>query len=402
MANNTLTTALPTTTPGPCGSNPVCTGIGQGALTYWETQTYDTEDITGTFVVVEIINTISNTTRLSTIMDGLPVNFTPPPTNSAGTRTADISYLFNGKWLTTTVRTYPTPFLVLPDNYTITGDYELDSPSGDSRCVRHANNTYEITSNSQPHWSLDGTNWNVSAYFDPKDPLGWGYTYLGSNNKTQSTIPDLLEVLPDDDPNMPHSVVQNCSWIKMVPLPYVVSIDPNWRVIGSTSTIHEGADSVVPISSVNSVQISITPAVVSSPILTSPNTVNLGPPSETRIVITTKQESATKPDTNPTQAITPKLNSAVRPDSTAKPDSTFKPDSTIKQNPTTNQATSAKQDATLKQDTTGLGQQTTSHPTTLTSATQAPVTVSLGNTLVVWPLWAIIGICCGITLNAAM
>lgn len=53
--------------------------------------------------MVQVINTVANTTRFSTITNGLPPDFTPPPTNAAGTQTAEITYEHRGTNLTTTV-----------------------------------------------------------------------------------------------------------------------------------------------------------------------------------------------------------------------------------------------------------------------------------------------------------
>lgn len=72
-------------------------------MTYWAPKSYSVTTKTGTVVVVHIINTVSNTTRISTIAKDVPPGFVPPPTNSGGTRTSKATYKRGGTWLTTSV-----------------------------------------------------------------------------------------------------------------------------------------------------------------------------------------------------------------------------------------------------------------------------------------------------------
>jgi hypothetical protein len=88
---------------GTCGPGAFCNVSGIAQLTMWAQKVFDTKDLTGTVVVVSIINTVSNTTRITTIAEEVPAGFTPPPTNSAGTRIASITYSHQGKLWTTTV-----------------------------------------------------------------------------------------------------------------------------------------------------------------------------------------------------------------------------------------------------------------------------------------------------------
>ncbi|KAK1757961.1 hypothetical protein QBC47DRAFT_398861 [Echria macrotheca] len=143
---------------------------------------------------------------------------------------------------------YPTPFLHLPDNYTIIGDYQLadaspsDKKNATFKCVINANQTYNIPNNLQPAWQLDDPKWNLSRYLDEKDPLGWGYSFMETSNWTSDNpIKDLIDVLPDDNPDMPHSIVKGCQ-PDNPPQPYVITYNPNWRVVGSTSIVYEGGE----------------------------------------------------------------------------------------------------------------------------------------------------------------
>lgn len=66
----------------------------------------------------------------------------------------------------------------------------------------------------------------MTKFFDPKDPLGWGYSYLESSNLTTTEpIKGLIDVIPDDNPNMPHEVVKSCK-PENPPQPYVITPTP--------------------------------------------------------------------------------------------------------------------------------------------------------------------------------
>lgn len=93
--------ALVTTSTGACLATPTCTAYGLGAYTYWAPKVYSETKKTGTVVVVQIINTVSNTTRISTVAKNVPPGFVPPPTNFEGTRTAKATYEHHGSNLTT-------------------------------------------------------------------------------------------------------------------------------------------------------------------------------------------------------------------------------------------------------------------------------------------------------------
>jgi len=49
----------------------------------------------------------------------------------------------------------------------------------------------------------------------------------------------LIDVIPDDNPDMPHSVARACV-PDLVPQPYAVEAIPNWKVVGSKSVTYEG------------------------------------------------------------------------------------------------------------------------------------------------------------------
>lgn len=129
----------------------------------------------------------------------------------------------------------------MPDNYTILGDYRLGSSSeGNQRCVRNANNAYDIPYNLQPRWHLNDAAWNLTKWYNSGDDLGWSYSYLETSNHTYTAvIKELIDVLPDDNPDMPHAVVKACR-PELVPQPYVLVANPNWKVVGFKSVIYEG------------------------------------------------------------------------------------------------------------------------------------------------------------------
>ena len=82
----------------------------------------------------------------------------------------------------------------------------------------------------------------MSKYFDPKDPLGWGYSYNEETRHGEAeAIIDIIDLLPDDNPGMPHSVVKHCTMGALV-APYVIEANANWRVVAHTSVLYEGGD----------------------------------------------------------------------------------------------------------------------------------------------------------------
>lgn len=50
---------------------------------------------------------------------------------------------------------------------------------------------------------------------------------------------ELINVLPDDVPDLPHDVVRGCE-PEQPPQPYAIDYNPNWRVVGSTMVVYEG------------------------------------------------------------------------------------------------------------------------------------------------------------------
>jgi len=128
----------------------------------------------------------------------------------------------------------------MPDNYTIIGDYQIASPSGSKKCVRNVNQVFDIPINWQPVWRLNDPKFNLSQFYDPNDELGWSYSYLETSNQTRTyNIKELIDVIPDDNPDMPHSVVKGCN-PQTPPQPYAITANPNWKVVGSKSVIYEG------------------------------------------------------------------------------------------------------------------------------------------------------------------
>ncbi|KAK0631546.1 hypothetical protein B0T14DRAFT_559335 [Immersiella caudata] len=234
------------TTPGPCTASPACTVSGRVLKTIWRPRSYIEEEKTGTVVVVQIINTVLDTTRYSTIGNQLPSGYQPPPTNSAGTKIATITYSRRDQLFTTTVA-YPTPFLIFPDTYRVVGDYQLNTSSG-PQCVTHQDKTFDILINPQPAWDWEHPEWNLGYYFNPKDPLGWGYgEHYDTDGDGEASIGvwganaflEANEVLPDDNPEFPHAVARTCK-AGAYHLPNLFRADPDWKVVGQTSVVYEG------------------------------------------------------------------------------------------------------------------------------------------------------------------
>ena len=105
--------------------------------------------------------------------------------------------------------------------------------------MRNADKVYDISISWQPNWRFNDAKWNLSKDYDPQDSLGWSYSYLESSNHTAAKIiHELIDVLPDDNPDMPHSVVKACRTPGYVS-PYVMTAIPNWKVVGQKSIIYE-------------------------------------------------------------------------------------------------------------------------------------------------------------------
>lgn len=94
---------MATTVAGSCADSPTCTIAGGGAYVEWAPKAYSERDKTGTIVVVQIINTVLDTTSYSTIAEAIPSNYVPPLTNAAGTKIAVHTYTRHGRAATTTV-----------------------------------------------------------------------------------------------------------------------------------------------------------------------------------------------------------------------------------------------------------------------------------------------------------
>lgn len=52
-------------------------------------------------------------------------------------------------------------------------------------------------------------------------------------------IAEVLELFPDDDPELPHAVVRGCK-VGNLPQPYAVKAQEEWRVVGVEETVLEG------------------------------------------------------------------------------------------------------------------------------------------------------------------
>ncbi|KAK0616411.1 hypothetical protein B0T14DRAFT_497661 [Immersiella caudata] len=230
-----------TTAAGACPGSVRCLAYGQAELGLWAPKVYKEQEKTGTVIVVQIINTVLDTTSYSTVAHNIPSVYVPPLTNEGGTKIASVIYEHRGTVFTTTVA-YPTPFLSWQDSYRIEGGYELQGSTGSKSCVTGANKTLVISSHPQPPWRSNDPNWDVSKYFDPKDPLGWAYSYDEETRHGEAEpIIDIIDLLPEDNPDMPHSAVKQCTMAEVV-APYVVEANANWRVVAHTSVLYEGGD----------------------------------------------------------------------------------------------------------------------------------------------------------------
>lgn len=107
-----------------------------------------------------------------------------------------------------------------------------------------ANKTFDIKTNPQPPWSFNNAKWNLTSLFDPTDPLGWGFSFNDPSSSSRSAgtpFIDILDLLPDDIPEMPHSVAKRCKPGSAIS-PFVAKADPNWRVVAQTSVVYEGKE----------------------------------------------------------------------------------------------------------------------------------------------------------------
>lgn len=137
-------------------------------------------------------------------------------------------------------RTYPTPFLQFDNTFTIAGTYQLSD-----KCIvaNNPNKTFPILPNPQPAFAFNDPKWNLSLYFDTNDPLGWSHSWSGGKDGNsviaRTHILSLIDLLPDDNPEMPHSVAKKC---KAAPFgsPAVAVALPNWKVVAHTSVVYEG------------------------------------------------------------------------------------------------------------------------------------------------------------------
>jgi hypothetical protein len=72
--------------------------------------------------------------------------------------------------------------------------------------------------------------------YDRSDDLGWSWTYLRINS---ANMTELIEILPDDNPEMPHSVVLGCK-PERPPGHYAITAFLGWKVVGIKSVVYEG------------------------------------------------------------------------------------------------------------------------------------------------------------------
>ena len=116
----------------------------------------------------------------------------------------------------------------------------MSKPNGSQTCIVGGEQIFPIPTNYQPPWSPNDPTWDPTKYLDPDDPLGWGYSFMeDAELSTYLNIGDVIDLLPDDNEEMPHSVVKSCT--SKVPVqPAAVSPNSNWRVVAQTSVVYEG------------------------------------------------------------------------------------------------------------------------------------------------------------------
>ena len=95
------------TAPGACAASAVCTVTGTAVLEQWVPRQHTETAKTGTVVVVQIINTVLDTTSYSTIVEGIPSNYVPPATNAGGTKIETMTYTRHGRVSTATLYILP-------------------------------------------------------------------------------------------------------------------------------------------------------------------------------------------------------------------------------------------------------------------------------------------------------
>ena len=283
----------------------------------------------------------------------------------------------------------------------------------------------------QPTWRLNDPTWNLSQYIDENDPLGWGYSFSESTSwSLYISVLEVIDLIPDDNINMPHSVVTGCKLPSTIPQPYAVSFNPNWRVIASTSVVYEGG----------------TPASTSAT-----TTTPTQPPPNTQATSQTQYPSNT-PNTSPTQSLRyspivslteplPNTSAASQTKSSSKPEATnpatSSPDrqavnsdqsplsaaSPIKPSPSISPSTDGSGQSSLSDTQVAYSDPTLSSPSTTsldspsetpnqdtsveksatravegtksatrdaTSPIRSVVATSRGNTAAVWSLWGVL------------
>ena len=103
IATTIASMAALTTAAGACAGSVDCLAYGQAELNLWEPKRYEQEEKTGTVIVVQVINTVLDTTSYSTLANNVPSAYVPPLTNEGGTKIASIIYEHRGTVSTTTV-----------------------------------------------------------------------------------------------------------------------------------------------------------------------------------------------------------------------------------------------------------------------------------------------------------
>ncbi|KAH7357962.1 hypothetical protein B0T11DRAFT_283416 [Plectosphaerella cucumerina] len=200
------------------------------------------------FTVVTVYNTAASTSRLTTIYNDFPKNFTLPEVNSDGTRIKTITYTRFGT-PTITVMTYPTPLFDWPDYYGVRGAHTTTMWTGNSstvQCVlgdpsifntlpdnRTPSSPVYLTANPQP---TDPSYFARMGYNLTEDPYGLNFVLtlddLGSEY--------LAYAYYRSDFFLDQPAFHTCTPAGIGPRLGQWSGDTSWLISSATSTSFEG------------------------------------------------------------------------------------------------------------------------------------------------------------------
>ncbi|KAK3995444.1 hypothetical protein QBC44DRAFT_378613 [Cladorrhinum sp. PSN332] len=194
------------------------------------------------YTVVTVVNTVYSTTRLNTIYNEIPENFTMPPTNAYGTRVATMTYERHGT-TSMTVLAYPTLFFQWPDYYQWSGTLIVTSTSGNATvhsCATASEPTpVYIMSNPQPLPTNNGELRRLfpdTPYNLTQDPFGLNYYLAPDAGSEYFPFGSFGLGLFDDQ-----TPLQSCFLSGEGPRMGSWGAQVSWIIQSATSTIFEGS-----------------------------------------------------------------------------------------------------------------------------------------------------------------